>query len=85
MGSNEINDKIDEYHLMIEEVLGGMDIMISRLDARITSLENAIESIPSNSSMLADNELTQLRKDVNLLKDEVKEGFKLAFRQINEK
>ena len=62
-----------------------MDIMISRLDARITSLENAIESIPSNSSMLADNELTQLRKDVNLLKDEVKEGFKLAFRQINEK
>ena len=32
---DDINAKIDEYHLMIEEVLGGMDMMISRLESRV--------------------------------------------------
>ena len=80
----DINAKIDEYHLMVEEVLGGMDIMISRLDERLHVVEDTLNTHDKNKSNNKPNDFTVLRDDINKLKIEVKEGLNLAFRKINE-
>jgi len=72
--------QIDEYHLMIEEVLGGMDIMLSYIDKRISALENRVDRALENGS-----KLNLLRKDMTEMKSELLSGLDLAFRKINEK
>lgn len=80
----DINAKIDEYHLMVEEVLGGMDIMISRLDQRLHAVEDTLNIHDKNKLNEKPNDFTVLRDDLNKLKIEVTEGLNLAFRKINE-
>jgi len=72
--------QIDEYHLMIEEVLGGMDIMLSHIDKRISALEDRVDRAFEN-----DSKINLLRKDMTEMKSELLSGLDLAFRKINEK
>lgn len=84
MDNNEsdLNAKIDEYHLMVEEVLGGMDMMISRLSERLQVLETKLES---SSDGPKDDGFTSVKDEINTLRNEVTEGLKLAFIKISEK
>jgi hypothetical protein len=82
---DDINAKIDEYHLMIEEVLGGMDMMISRLESRVASLEKDLCKKTKESRCLDTNQFETLTEDLAKLKLEITEGFNLAFRKIAEK
>ena len=75
--------QIDEYHLMIEEVLGGMDIMLSGINKRVSILEKKIDSIIDNVHSTSDVSVLQVQ--VAQMKDEFSSGLSLAFRKINEK
>jgi hypothetical protein len=79
---SDLHAKIDEYHLMIEEVLGGMDIMMTKMERRLNKLEKVIEI---QTTKEPENSLQFLQDDINKLKTEITEGFNLAFRKINEK
>jgi len=72
-------EQIDEYHLMIEEVLGGMDIMVSNIEKRVSTLEDRIDIALKDSS-----EIHSLRKDMTKMKSELTSGFELVFRKMNE-
>jgi len=76
----DLNAKVEEYHLMVEEVLGGMDIMMTQMDERINHLEKAIEILQLDK---LDNHNNSLREDIKQLKREMTEGLNLAFRKIN--
>ena len=82
---DDINAKIDEYHLMIEEVLGGMDMMISRLESRVASLEKDSCIKTQEGRCLDTNRFETLTEDLAKIKLELTEGFNLAFRKIAEK
>ncbi|MFA3791308.1 hypothetical protein AB6T38_09330 [Aliiglaciecola sp. SL4] len=75
--------QIDEYHLMIEEVLGGMDIMLSGINKRVSILENKIDTIIDNVNNAS--KVAELQVQVAQIKDELSSGLNLAFRKINEK
>ena len=76
---NDLDAKFDEYHLMIEDVLGGMDMMVTRLEIRISALEDIL-GISSES-----NHIDSLHEKIHRLRVEVTEGLNLAFRKIGEK
>ncbi|ABM04400.1 hypothetical protein Ping_2689 [Psychromonas ingrahamii 37] len=79
----QTKDQIDEYHLMIEEVLGGMDIMLSGMNKRVSILEKKIDSIIDKASNTS--EIKDLHAQVYEMKEELSSGLNLAFRKINEK
>lgn len=81
----DINVKIDEYHLMVEEVLGGMDMMVSNLETRVLSIEQALGIDGDREHGIKAKRLESFNKELKKLKSEVTEGFKLAFRKIAEK
>ena len=79
----KIKAQIDEYHLMIEEVLGGVDLMLSRIDKRVFTLEAKVDRILDNN--LVSSEVNSLRKDMAEMESDLLNGLELAFRKINEK
>ena len=80
----DIHAKIDEYHLMVEEVLGGMDMMVSRLESRVQFLEEIL-GINEDKQKNEDNRIELLSNELKAFKSEVTEGLNLAFRKISEK
>ena len=52
---SELDKKMNEYHLMIEEVLGGMDLLLSRLEQRVNALEKKETSVVEVNSKLNRN------------------------------
>lgn len=85
MSTNEkdLNAKIDEYHLMIEEVLGGMDIMVTELKDRVKALEATQKKEEQQLDVIVT--IDSFRDELKDLKTEITEGLALAFRKINEK
>jgi hypothetical protein len=85
MSTNEkdLNAKIDEYHLMIEEVLGGMDIMVTQLKDRVKALEAKQKKEEQQPDAIFN--IDSFRSELKDLKTEITEGLALAFRKINEK
>jgi len=75
--------QVDEYHLMIEEVLGGMDIMLSTMDKRISIIESKIDSIIDD--LPCSSEVHELNVKICEVKNELSSGLNLAFQKINEK
>jgi len=70
---------------MIEEVLGGMDMMVSRLESRVKCLEERLGIYIEDEQRKKDNRIELLSNELNKLKSEVTEGLNLAFRKISEK
>ena len=75
--------QVDEYHLMIEEVLGGMDIMLSNMNKRISIIENKIDSVIDD--LPSSSEVHELNVKICDVKAELSSGLNLAFQKINEK
>ena len=84
-GKDSIREKVDEYHLMIEEVLGGMDMMITKLDSRVKRLEEATGISGLQPTENIANQIKSLRTEISGIKSELKAGLDLAFRQITQK
>ena len=74
--------QIDEYHLMIEEVLGGMDIMLSSINTRVSVIETKIDLIID--TLDTPSGIAELHLQVSQMKEELSSGLSLAFRKINE-
>jgi len=83
--SNDINAKINEYHLMIEEVLGGMDMMLAQLNKRISLIENTLKTPKIEALEVPNHEVDLLREEMKQLKGEMMDGFNLAFKKIHER
>lgn len=80
----ELSEKLDHYHLMIEEVLGGMDLMLTSMDKRISRIEKHMGIKTQDGLNKNGNEIKKLREEVAQLKEEMDAGLNLAFRKINE-
>jgi len=81
---DDIHAKINEYHVMIEEVLGGMDMMISRLESRVQCLEEILGIDNEDDNNNGENRIEFLSNELKCLKLEITEGLNLAFRKISE-
>ena len=75
----ELDKKMNEYHLVIEEVLGGMDLALSRLDQRVNMLEKDKTSIVEENSKL-NQDILVLQNEVSTLKENLMHGLNLALR-----
>jgi len=76
--TDNINAKVEEHHLMVEEVLGGMDIMISQLERRITNIERTLGIKTVDSK----NQINILQERIESINKEHGEGFDLGFNKI---
>lgn len=79
--SEDIKKEFTEYQLMVEEVLGGMDIILSKLERRITSLEQRCTENPQATNEF---KLIELQRQLDDLNEKLTCGFELAFAKINE-
>ena len=83
--NDDIHKKIKEYHIMVEEVLGGMDMLVSRLESRVQVLEDTLGIKSKDKRKNRSNRIDSLSNELKDLKSEVTEGLNLAFRKISEK
>ncbi|WP_430755253.1 hypothetical protein [Magnetovirga frankeli] len=79
----QINAKIDEHHLLMEEIIGGMDIMLTRMDQRLTRIEEVLGMSDQKEAHSLTAAMEDMRTQLHNLKNAMDQGFELAFRQIN--
>ena len=76
----EILSRLNEYQLMVEEILGGMDMMISRLEHRVEALERSAGN-STNSSNTKQNDVHQIKQDMQQLRLDMQRGFSVLLQQ----
>jgi hypothetical protein len=84
-GKDILLAEIKEYQLMVEEVLGGMDIMISQLDKRVSAIEKLIDIIAQKNLKDPNSQINSLKGEFSVMKEEFTAGLNLAFKLISEK
>ena len=72
--------RLNEYQLMVEEILGGMDMMISRLEHRVEALERSA-GIVTNSDNTNQNDVHQIKQEMQQLRLDMQRGFSVLLQQ----
>lgn len=80
--NDDLKKEFTEYQIMVEEVLGGMDVMLSKLERRITLLEQMLTETSQASN---EHKFIEFRRQLDHLDDKLTCGLELAFAKINEK
>ena len=80
-GSDELLTRMNEYQLMVEEVLGGMDMMLSRLESRVVALEEK-SGITSGACGTSNADINQVRAEMQKLRLDTQRGFDFVLRKI---
>lgn len=72
--------RLNEYQLMVEEILGGMDMLISRLEHRVEALERSA-GIVTNSDNTNQNDVHQIKQEMQQLRLDMQRGFSVLLQQ----
>jgi hypothetical protein len=79
---DDLRARIDEHLLMIEEVLGGMDAFLTRLEVRVRRTEELLGIASTAEYPGLPGELRKIREELEKFKTEAQAGLNLAFREI---
>ncbi len=76
----DLKQRVDDYHLMIEEVLGGMDMRLSLMDRKLSAMDARLGGIDPSANLRAiEMDLARTMAEVDMIKEQIKPAIKHAF------